>query len=116
MKIKIENTDYEVKFNYDYMKFYMAKYKLKTFIAFEKHSSKRFSFPENIGIDEFEVIAKFIYESFTWHLKSKPALTLEEFNNFLFENLQLVQEVIQHYQQCQPRQSKSQPMPITEGN
>ena len=115
MKITIQNTDYEVQFGFNYMKCYMAKYKLKTFIAFEKHSTKRFSFPENIGMDEFEVIAKFIYESFTWHLKSKPTLTLEDFNNFLFENLQLIQEVIEYYVQCQPKQG-SKPIPITEGN
>lgn len=116
MKITIQNTDYEVKFGFAYMKFYMEKYKLKTFVAFEKHSAKRFSFLDDIGIDEFEVIAKFIYESFTWHLDPKPTLTLEIFNEFLFENLQLIQEVIEYYAQCQPKQGKNQPTPITEGN
>ena len=116
MKITIQNTDYEVTFGFAYMKFYMKKYKLISFVAFEEHSAKRFSFSGDIGIGEFEVIAKFVYESFTWHLDSKPTLTLEDFYEFLFDNLYLIQEVNKYYVQCLPKKGKSEPIPITEGN
>jgi len=113
MKLTIENTDYEIKFGFYFMRHYMKKHGLKTFADHDKYIQKHLDFnEEQFSPDNFEFFCELAYQGISWHTDKKQLkMSLEAFTEYMFGNMSLLNDVLNHYKESLPKETKSNPVP-----
>ena len=115
MIIAINNKDYEIVFNYRFVKFVMKKNKWTKFSEYDAFLQK-FSFDEaSFGPEHLELFGELVLLGISADAKEKITVTIDDIVSLFWSDISLMQEVLAHFTASQPK-VKEVVDPVARGN
>jgi hypothetical protein len=115
MKITINNKDYEMVFNYRFVKYVMKKNKWTNFSQYDAFL-KKFAFDgETFGPEHLDLFGELVLLGISAGTDQKIGLKLDDILNLFWEDMGLLQEVTAYFIECQPK-TKEVVDPVSRGN
>lgn len=115
MVIQINNKEYEMVFNYMFVKYVMRKHKWTKFSEYDAFLQK-FSFDEDsFGPEHLEKFGELVVLGISANKGKSVAIAVDDVVNAFWSNMDLLKEVTAYFVECQPK-SKEVVDPVARGN